>query len=78
MERHRRRAPTARRAFRAASHYLFDLTNGQMAFQQVTIYDNAERWADADIQLTATNTVRPYAYIGGIISSDTSSVRWGI
>jgi hypothetical protein len=62
------------RAARAASDYLYDLTDGQMAFQQVTIYDNAVHWADADIQVSTQNTGQPYAYIGGLVDRDTSHV----
>ncbi len=57
-------------AFRKASDYLYDVTDGQMAFGQVAIYDNAEHWADADFQFSTKNTVRPYAFIGGITSED--------
>ena len=57
-------------AFRNASAYLYDVTDGQMAFGQVTIYDKAEHWADADFQFSTKNTVRPYAFVGGITSTD--------
>jgi hypothetical protein len=65
-------------AFHEASDYLYDVTDGQMAFGQVTIYDNAQHWADADFQISTKNTVRPYAFIGGITSDDTAhSIRVG-
>jgi hypothetical protein len=65
-------------AFRKASDYLYDVTDGQMAFSQVTIYDKAQHWADADFQISTKNTVRPYAFIGGITSDDTAhSIRVG-
>jgi len=65
-------------AFGRASDYLYDVTDGQMAFGQVTIYDNAQHWADADFQISTKNTVRPYAFIGGITSGDTAhSIRVG-
>ncbi len=57
-------------AFRKASDYLYDVTDGQMAFGQVVIYDKAAHWADADFQFSTKNTVRPYAFIGGINSTD--------
>ncbi len=57
-------------AFRQASAYLYDITDGQMAFGQVNIYDKAQYWADADFQFSTKNTVRPYAFLGGITSSD--------
>jgi hypothetical protein len=62
------------RAFRYASHYLFDVTDGQMAFGDVFIADNAQFWEDADVQIMANNTTRPHAYIRGITDADTSHV----
>jgi hypothetical protein len=62
------------RAVKSASDYLYDLSDGQMAFGQVSIYDNGQFWADADIQISAKNIVRPHAYIGGITSNDKSHV----
>jgi len=41
---------------------------------QVSIYDNAQHWADADIQISTKNIVRPHAYVGGITSDDKSHV----
>ena len=65
-------------AFRKASDYLYDVTDGQMAFGQVSIYDNAQYWSDADFQISTKNTVRPYAFIGGITADDTAhSIRVG-
>ncbi|MEM7129673.1 MAG: VCBS repeat-containing protein [Chloroflexota bacterium] len=48
------------------SKYLLDLSDGQMALEQVVIYDNAEHWSNADIRIFAKNRFRPYAYIGGL------------
>lgn len=62
------------RAARRASDYLYDLTDGQMAFGHVTVYDNGGHWADADVQISTRNTARPYAYVGGITSADKSYV----
>jgi ligand-binding sensor domain-containing protein len=62
------------RAVQYASDYLYDLSDGQMAFGQVAIYDNGDHWADADIQISTKNIVRPHAYIGGITSGDTSHI----
>ncbi|MBV7329376.1 hypothetical protein KFU94_14215 [Chloroflexi bacterium TSY] len=65
-------------AFRKASDYLYDVTDGQMAFGQVNMYDNAQYWSDADFQISTKNTVRPYAFVGGITSDDTAhSIRVG-
>jgi photosystem II stability/assembly factor-like uncharacterized protein len=62
------------RSVRLASDNLYDVSDGAMAFGRVAIYDNAQNWADADVQVLARNTVRPYAYIGGIVSADVADV----
>jgi len=62
------------RAVRHASDYLYDLTDGQMAFGRVAIYNSGGYWADADIQISTKNIVRPHAYVGGITSDDKSHV----
>lgn len=65
-------------AFRNASDYLYDVTDGQMAFGQVAIYDNAQLWSHADFQFSTKNTVRPYSFIGGVTSNDTAhTIRLG-
>jgi hypothetical protein len=61
-------------AAQSASDYLYDMSDGQMAFGNVAIYDNGEYWADADIQVSTKNIVRPHAYVGGITSDDKSHV----
>jgi len=62
------------RAVQSASDYLYDLTDGHMAFGQVAIYDNGNYWANADVQISTQNIVRPHAYVGGITSDDASHV----
>lgn len=57
-------------AVRLASDYLFDVSDGQMAFGHVAIYDDGEHWEDADIQVLTRNNVRPYSYVGGLVSAD--------
>ena len=61
-------------AVQHASDYLYDFTDGQMAFGRVSIYDDGNNWANADIQISTQNIVRPHAYIGGITSNDRSHV----
>ncbi|MEM7129177.1 MAG: VCBS repeat-containing protein [Chloroflexota bacterium] len=61
-----------KQAFEQASKYLFDVTDGQMAIQHVSIFDNAEQWPYADIRIFAKNRFRPHAYVGGILSQDTT------
>lgn len=62
------------RAISRASEYLFDVTDGQFAVGQAAIYDDAVQWSSADIQVLARNTVRPYAYVRGIVSADPAEV----
>jgi uncharacterized repeat protein (TIGR01451 family) len=65
-------------AFRQGSAYLYDVTDGQMAFGHVAIYDKATHWADADFQISAKNVVRPYAFWGGVTSPDNAhTIRVG-
>ena len=65
-------------AFNEASRYLYDASDGQMAFGQVTIYDDRMHWSDADFQILAKNIVRPHAIVGGILAQDTThSIRVG-
>lgn len=51
-----------------ASAYLYDLTDGQMLFNRIEVYDNKSHWNDADIQIYASNNVWPNAHgsVGGI------------
>ncbi len=61
-------------AMRQASDYLYDASDGQMAFGHVVIYDRWAGWNDADIQVAVRNNVRPYAYVGGLTAADRSQV----
>jgi hypothetical protein len=61
-------------ALEAASNLLFDVSDGQMALGRVAIFDRATEWANADIQVSTKNIVRPHAFIGGLIDSDRSRV----
>jgi len=61
-------------ALRWASDYLYDVSDGQMALGHVAIHDNASHWADADVQISAHNRVRPYAYVGGLTAEDRSQI----
>lgn len=56
-------------AMRGASGFLYDLTDGQMAFGQVTIGIGGRNWPAADIWVLAANAFRPSAYVGGIVGS---------
>jgi hypothetical protein len=53
-------------AFRRASEYLYDVTNGCMAFGQVIFADAS--WMDcADIQILASNRLLPRSWVGGLL-----------
>lgn len=62
------------RAARAASDFLYDFSDGQMAFGNVSIYTAGANWMDADIQIATNNVVRPHAFVGGIVSTDKAHV----
>ena len=49
---------------RIASNYLYDVTNGQAYLDTVRIYDNAENWNSADIQIFSSSDQWPEAYFG--------------
>lgn len=52
-------------AFRRASDYLYDVTNGAMAFGQVIFADSS--WMlSADIQILASNRYLPRSWVGGL------------
>jgi len=65
-------------AFKSASDYLYDVTDGQMALGQVTIYLNREKWAEADIQISANNMTRPHTFVGGMFDpTRTEGIKLG-
>ncbi|MCX6032111.1 MAG: VCBS repeat-containing protein [Chloroflexi bacterium] len=55
-----------------ASRAIYDWTNGQVALGRVTIYQAKERWAEADVQILASNQVRPNSARGGIVTGTTT------
>lgn len=59
-------------AMRSAAAYLYDVSEGQMTFGDVTIYTGGEHWNDADIRILANNNYRPSALIGGYVSQTTT------
>ncbi|MFQ5435493.1 MAG: hypothetical protein ACE5FD_11510, partial [Anaerolineae bacterium] len=58
---------------REASAYLYDVTDGQMAFGPVNIYTNGRYWENADFRIMPANDYRPTANVGGMVS-DTIAV----
>jgi hypothetical protein len=57
-----------RQGLRAASGYLYDVTDGQMAFGPMTIHTNGHDWESADLRFFPANDYRPGSYVGGIVS----------
>ena len=55
-------------SIRRASTYLYDVTDGQMALGDVTIYHNKKKWREANVQVYASNRFRPSADLGGIVT----------
>ncbi|MCB8944493.1 MAG: PKD domain-containing protein [Ardenticatenaceae bacterium] len=60
-----------RRGLRQASAYLYDLTEGQMAFGEIRLETNGRQWQTADLRLLTANDYRPTAYMGGIVAMAT-------
>jgi len=60
---------------RRASELLFDWTNGQAALGRVVVYQAKEHWTDAHIRVYATNSFRPNAVIGGVVSQPISETN---
>ena len=47
--------------FRRMTNYLYDVTDGQIAFDTIMIFDNREHWNEADIRIYASNMEWPRA-----------------
>ncbi len=57
---------------RAASRFLYEVTQGQMIFGEITIGTNGALWDAADIRVLAANDLRPMTYVGGIVPQPTN------
>ncbi len=55
---------------RRASELLFDVTNGQAALGQVTVFHDKVKWNNSDIRIYASNALIPNAEVGGIVSDE--------
>ena len=53
---------------RNGSAYLYDVTDGQMAFGDISIYSGGQKWDNADLRFLASNDRRPSAVVGGIVN----------
>ncbi|MFN8446668.1 MAG: hypothetical protein U0175_38100, partial [Caldilineaceae bacterium] len=60
-----------RSSMRSASAYLYDLSDGQIAFGGLAIKSGGEGWEGADIRIRAANDARPSARVGGIVGQRT-------
>ena len=63
--------------FENASAYLYDVTNGQMLYERVTIYDNNQYMGDADYQIRASNQEWPRANVSGLTSGSNLHIFLG-
>lgn len=63
-----------------ASDHLYRFTDGQFALGRVTLYQNYERWDDAntDLWLHTSNTMRPLSYVKGDVTTPTVDPAPGI
>lgn len=59
-----------------ASDKFYDFTNGQMALGTITVNQNYEKWDAADVWLFASNSMRPEAEIGGMVTTTTVDPQW--
>ena len=63
-------------AFRNMSNYLYDVSDGQMCFDTIVIYDDKENWDFCDFRINTDNTVHPHVkniggfYRPGLVGSD--------
>jgi hypothetical protein len=63
----------------SGSDYLYDLGDGQFFLETIEIYDDRQRWTDADVHIHASNTTWPNATgsVFGIIGGTEKHVRMG-
>ena len=65
------------------SELIYDWSNGQAALGQINVYHDQEQWLAADVQIYASNKLRPNAVQGGMVSevitdvTDVSTVTYG-
>jgi hypothetical protein len=59
---------------RKTAEYLYTYSEGQLALGTITVYTNGEHWADADLRVLASNSHRPSAFVGGIVSTPTQNI----
>lgn len=55
---------------RRSSELLYIWSDGQIVLGKITIYHNKTNWTTADVQISASNSLRPNANQGGIVRAD--------
>jgi hypothetical protein len=55
---------------RELCNYYYDVTDGQLFFHQIDIYDNAQKWDDCDICIYSNNNFTPASTANGILSNN--------
>jgi len=57
------------------SEFLYDVTDGQLFVEGISIYDCKQKWDQADIRIFASNMVWPNAAINGIYKPDADQAQ---
>ncbi len=57
------------------SNFLYDVTDGQLYVEGVAIYDNFQKWDQADIRVFANNLVWPNSAVAGINQPDADQAQ---
>lgn len=57
------------------SNYLWDVTDGHLFLRKVAIYDNKQKWNQADIRIFVSNVVWPNASVAGIKANDAADAQ---
>jgi len=68
-----------RRGLLSGSDYLYDLGDGQFFLETIEIYDNRERWSNADVRIHVSNSTWPNANgsVFGIIRGGRRRINMG-
>jgi hypothetical protein len=61
---------TLSETYRKASEFMLDVTDGQMYFEVVDIWDQKGHYSEADYHVDASNFIRPKAHVGGVWKPD--------
>jgi len=65
-----------RENLKRSANYLYDLSDGQIRFDTVIIYDKSDFWSEADIQIYSNNYQWPMAGVYGIRNAASSSIMY--